>query len=307
MSGGGAKWISMNGEVVPFDQGRVHVMSPAFRYGAVVFEGIRFYWSEKRNDMLVFRLREHLERMMLSMKLMRFDHDLTVDRMEEATLDLIRRNELRETGHIRIFAYVDGSGDQWSNGPIGWSISTLPMPRRPMVSKGVKVGISSWQRISDNVMPPRAKVAANYNNGRMAGTQGKLDGYDNVLLLTPHGHISESPGSCFFMVRRGVPVTPAVTDSILESITRETVIQLFQESFGLQVVERNIDRTEVYCADEAFFCGSGQEIVPIVSVDHHKLGEGIGKLTRAMQERYFAIVSGETSDHEEWLTPVYRG
>jgi branched-chain amino acid aminotransferase len=175
-----------------------------------------------------------------------------------------------------------------------------------MVTKGVKVGISSWQRISDNVMPPRAKVAANYNNGRMAGTQGKLDGFDNVLMLTNHGYVSESPGSCFFMVRNGIPTTPAVTDSILESITRETVMQLFRESFGLQVVERNIDRTEVYCADEAFFCGSGQEVVPILSVDHHKLGAGgIGKLTKAMQDRYFAIVSGATSDHEEWLTPVY--
>ena len=303
----GARYVSMNGEVVPYDQGRVHMMTPAFRYGAVVFEGIRFYWSDARKDLLVFRFREHLERMMLSMKLMRFDHDLTVEKMATATLDLIRRNELRETGHIRIFAYVDGDGDQWSNGPISWSVSTLPMPRKARVNQGISCGISSWQRISDNQMPPRAKVAANYNNGRMAGTQGKLDGYDNVLMLTQHGHISESPGSCFFMVRNGVPTTPAVTDSILESITRETVIQLFRETLGLEVKERNIDRTEVYLAEEAFFCGSGQEIVPVLTVDHHKVGDGaIGKLTRAMQERYFAIVTGAARDHEEWLTPVYN-
>jgi len=300
------KYVSMDGEIVPYEQGTVHVMTPAFRYGAVAFEGIRFYWSEKRQDLLVFRLREHLERMLLSMKIMRFDHRITIEQMETGILELIRRNELKETGHIRLFAYVGGNGEQSARGPINWSITTIPMPRRERVGKGVRCGISSWQRISDNAMPPRAKVAANYNNGRMAKIQGELDGFDNVILLTQHGHISESPGSCFFMIRNGVPVTPGVTDSILESITRDTVIRLFAEHFGKTVVERSIDRTEVYCAEEAFFCGSGQEVVPILSVDHHPLGTGgIGETTRALQALYFATVTGENGVHPEWITPVY--
>jgi branched-chain amino acid aminotransferase len=301
------KFVAMDGQIVPWEQGCVHVMTPAFRYGAVVFEGVRAYWSPTREDMLVFRLEEHLLRMLQSMKLMRFEHAVTVEAMRETTLELIRRNEIRETSHIRVFAFVDGEGEQSAQMPIRWSVVVAPYPRRARVSEGVKVGVSSWQRINDNAMPPRAKVAANYNNGRLAGIQGKLDGYDNVLMLTQHGHVAESPGSCFFMIRNGVPVTPAVTDSILESITRETVMQLLHEKFGLKVVERNIDRTEVYVADEAFFCGSGQEIVPIRSIDHHKLGEGgVGKLTRALQAHYFAIVSGETNLHQEWITPVYR-
>jgi len=301
-----AKYLVMDGKVVPYEQGSVHVMTPAFRYGAVVFEGIRFYWSERRRDTLVFRLREHVERMMESMRLMRFEHAISVEALMAATVEIIRANELREQGHIRMFAFVDGDGEQSATGPIRWSITALPMPRRARVTQGAKVGISSWQRINDNAMPPRAKVAANYNNGRMAGIQGKLDGYDNVLMLTQFGHVAESPGSCFFMVRKGQPVTPAVTDSILESITRATVMQILAETFGLATVERAIDRTEVYLADEAFFCGSGQEIVPILSVDHHRLGAGgTGPLTAKLQERYFALVSGETNDHEDWLTPVF--
>jgi branched-chain amino acid aminotransferase len=300
------KYVSMDGKIVPYDQGTVHVMSPAFRYGAVVFEGIRFYWSESRKDLLLFRLREHLERMLFSMKIMRFDHELTVAQMQAGVLEVIRVNELRETGHIRLFAYVDGEGEQSSQSPIRWAITAIPMPRRARVDSGVRCGISSWQRINDNAMPPRAKVAANYNNGRMAMVQGKLDGFDNVILLTQHGHISESPGSCFFMIRNGTPVTPAVTDSILESITRETIIQLFAEGFGKKVVERSIDRTEVYCAEEAFFCGSGQEVVPILSVDHHSVGTGaVGETTRKLQKIYFDMVSGASNPHPEWITSVY--
>jgi branched-chain amino acid aminotransferase len=296
----------MNGVILPYEEGRVHVMSPAFRYGAVVFEGIRAYWSEKNKNMLVFRLQEHLERMLRSMKIMRFEHSIDIDQVREVTLELIRRNELREDSHIRIFAYLTGEGEQSSRSPVEWAVTTLPMPRRARVTNGAHAGISSWRRISDNVMPPRAKVAANYNNGRLAGIQGNLDGYDNVILLTSAGHIAESPGSCFFMVRNGVPTTPPVTDSILESITRETVIQLVREELGMTVVERSIDRTEVYLADEAFFCGSGQEIVPILSVDRHEVGKGgIGDITGKLQKIYFGVVRGENDLHLEWITPVY--
>jgi branched-chain amino acid aminotransferase len=156
-------------------------------------------------------------------------------------------------------------------------------------------------------MPARVKCNANYNNSRLAAMQGRLDGYDAILFLTRNGHIAESSGACFFMVRNGRPVTPSVTSSILESITRETMMQVLSESFLFSTTERDIDRTEVYGAEEAFLCGSGQEITPILSLDRLPIGDGkVGPLTAKLQQRYFAIVRGETDDHAEWRTPVYR-
>jgi branched-chain amino acid aminotransferase len=300
------KYLSMNGEIVPFADAKVHMLTPAVKYGAGVFEGIRGYWNEQRKDMYLFRLEEHLDRLHFSMKVMRFRHQLENHKMERALIDLIRANELREDIHIRILAWVDGEGDMEAAGPIGWSIAALPKPTGKAVTEGIHCAVSSWRRISDNSMPARVKATANYNNGRLAGMQGKVDGYDNVIILTDQGRVAESPGSCFFMVRNGVPATPGVNSDILESITRDTVMRIFREYLGRETEERDVARTELYAADETFFCGSGYEIQPILSIDRQPVGSGtIGELTRALQQKYFALVRGEIADHAEWRTPVY--
>jgi branched-chain amino acid aminotransferase len=194
-----------------------------------------------------------------------------------------------------------------SPGPIGWTVASLTRPPNPAVKTGIHCGVTSWRRIADTSTPARVKATSNYSNGRLAGMQGKLDGYDNVLFLTQAGHVAESPGSCFMMVREGKLITPTVTSSILESITRATVMTLGQGITGREVIERDIDRTELYLADEAFFCGSGQEIQPILSMDRHEIGTGKpGPITQALQEQYFALVRGESNTHADWLTPVYR-
>ena len=302
------RFLSFNGEVVPYEQAKVHVLTPGLKYGAGVFEGIRGYWNESRGEMYVFRLREHLDRLQYSMRVMRYDHAITSAMVERAILQVVHANELREDVHIRPMVWVDGDGEMLAKGPIGWMVAALPRPPNPQVRDGVKVGVSSWQRIADASMPARVKATANYVNGRLAGMQGMLDGYDNVLMLTSRGHVAESPGSCFFMIRDGKPITPGTTSSILESVTRATVMQLLQEIIGDTTTERDIDRTEVYAAEEAFFCGSGHEIQPILSLDHLPIGTGEpGPLTRRLQERYFALVRGETNDHAEWLTPVWAG
>ena len=302
------RYLSFNGEIVPYADAKVHVLTPGLKYGAGVFEGIRGYWNQARGEMYLFRLREHLDRLQYSMRVMRYDHSLTSEQVEAAILAVVRANELREDVHIRPMVWVDGDGEMTSKGPIGWMVSALPRPPQAAVQNGVQVGISSWQRIPDTSMPARVKATANYVNGRLAGMQGKQDGYDNVLMLTNRGHVAESPGSCFFMVRNGKPITPSVTSSILESVTRATVIELLQEIAATPTDERDIDRTEVYAADEAFFCGSGQEIQPILGLDRLPIGTGQpGPITRRLQERYFALVRGETNDHAEWLTPVWSG
>lgn len=302
------RFISFNGDIVPYADAKVHVLSPGMKYGAGVFEGIRGYWNTDRSEMYLFRLREHLDRLQYSMRTMRFDHQLDSTQVEAAILAVVRANELREDVHIRPMVWVDGDAEMLSRGPIGWMVAALPRPFNPQVRDGVRVGVSSWRRIADTAMPARVKATANYVNGRLAGIQGNLDGYDNVLLLTQGGHVAESPGSCFFMVRDGKPITPGVTSSILESVTRATVIELLHEITSVPAVERDVDRTELYAAEEAFFCGSGQEIQPIISVDRLPVGAGTpGPLTRQLQQRYFAVVRGETNDHADWLTPVWAG
>jgi branched-chain amino acid aminotransferase len=301
------KYLSMNGEIVPFAEAKVHVLSPCVKYGAAVFEGIRGYWNADRKDMYLFRLKEHLDRLQFSMRVMRFAAELDNRKIENALIDLIKANELREDIHIRVLAFVDGEGDMATTGPIGWSLSTLPAPTGKSVTEGVNVAISSWRRINDNSMPARVKATANYNNGRLASLQGRADGYDNVIMLTHLGRVAESPGSCFFMIRNGVPATPGVTSDILESITRDTVIRIFGEYLGKETEERDIDRTELYGAEESFFCGSGYEIQPVLSIDRLKLNGGVaGPLTRALQQKYFALVRGQSEDHPEWRTPVWR-
>ena len=298
-------FVLMNGHVVPRAQGTVSLMSPAFRYGATTFEGIKAYWSDDRQDVMLFRLQEHLDRLLRSMRIMRFAGGPTPDQMRDGIMQLIRRNRPRQTCHLRLYAFVDGEEGMTATGPIGWAGTLVPTPRSPRIARGIACGISSWQRISDNMMPPRAKVAANYNNGRLAGIQGQLDGYDNVLMLSRHGHISETPGSCFFMVRDGQVLTPGPTDSILESITRDTVLTLLHEKLGIQPIERTIDRTEAYCADEAFVCGSAQEITPVTSIDRLVFGDGTpGPITRAMQTAYFDATLGRDPAHPDWVTPA---
>ncbi len=301
------KYMSLNGKVVPTADARLHILSPAIKYGSNVFEGIRGYWNPDQKEIFIFRLVEHLQRIQFSMKVMRFADTYAVDYVQQCILELIRANELREDTYIRLFAYVDEpDGEMTAAGPIGMAIAATPKGRRAKASAGVNVAVSSWVRISDNSMPPRIKCVANYNNGRLAWMQAKADGYDNVILLTQRGTVAEGPGACLYIVRDGVPTTSTVTSDILESVTRRTVMQIFREYFGLQTVERDVGRTELYAAEEAFYCGTGHEILPIVSIDRHPVGDAkVGALTQGLWDKYQALVRGQVADHAEWRTPVY--
>lgn len=301
-----AKYACVGGEIVPWDAAQVHMYSPAVKFGAGVFEGIRGYWNEDAEQMYVFRLREHLDRLHYSQVMMRYERIIDVDYIGEKTLELLRANEFRETVHIRPVVYVDGYGGSEAFGPVEMGVAAVPRPLPERVTDGCSAQVSSWERISDRAMPMRVKAHANYNNSRFAATQALVDGYDTALLLNRRGKVSEGPGMCFFMIRNGVPVTPSVTNDILESITRDTVLQLFREQLGLEPVERDVDRSEVPAAEEAFFCGTGWEITPMTSLDRIPIGDGsVGPITKRLQETYFNIVHGRTNLYPDWLTPVY--
>jgi len=297
--------VWFDGRVVPWQDARVHVFTPLAKYGAGVFEGIRGYWSDDARQMFVFRLREHLDRLTYSQVVMRMQPLVPASTVHAALMELLLANAFTETVHIRTMVYVDGSGESAAAGPTALTITAVARPMPARVHAGVRAQVSSWRRIPDHAMPMRVKSNANYNNARLAGMQATVDGYDAAIILTDRGKVAEGPGMCLFMVRGGVPITPDVTSDILESITRETVLTLLAEDMGLAPVQRQVDRSELYAAEEVFFCGTGWEITPVTSVDGIPIGSGEpGPITRALQTLYFDIVHGRNASRAAWRTPV---
>jgi branched-chain amino acid aminotransferase len=298
--------LYMNGRMVPYRDATVHVHSNAVKYGTSVFEGLRAYWSPADDELYVFRLDAHCRRLLQSLKLMRMEHMYEAEALGESVLQTLRTNGFREDVHIRQTAYLAAEdANVEATGPTGLAVDAraLRMSSKPALD----VCVSTWVRNADGMMPPRIKSSANYQNSRLAMLEARTDGYDCALLLNSHGKVAEAPGAAFFMVRDGVPVTPPVTADILESITRATLIQLLRERHGLAVVERDIDRTEMYIAEEAFLCGTGWEVSPIGSVDRLPLGgPAPGAVTRAIASTYFQAVRGELPEYRDWITPVYR-
>jgi branched-chain amino acid aminotransferase len=296
--------IWMNGRLVAQDQAVLPVNSAAVFYGTNVFEGLRAYWNADDGEVYCFRLQEHFVRFRESMKMMRFTVPYSDVDLYEAVREVLKGNEVREDIHMHLVAYVTGAGMD-ATAPTGLYIN--PRRRGRLADGGLRCCVSSWLRTSDNAIPIRLKCGANYQNGRLAVLQAKADGYDAPILLNQQGHVAEGTGATFFMVRKGRLVTPPVSSDILESITRTTLIEEIGPDLGLDVVEREIDRTELYVADEAFFCGSGYEITPIVSIDRFPLGDGaVGSTTRRLLTAYMNVVRGVDTRRPEWRSPVYR-
>jgi branched-chain amino acid aminotransferase len=300
-----SRYLYLNGKLLPYDEARIHVQSAAVKYGASVFEGLRAYWNPQQSELYVFRLPEHIDRLLGSLRLMRMEHGFSREELASSILEVLRKNEVREDVHLRQSAYVEADGALDATGPVGLAVDARPY--RLTGKAGITVGVSSWTRISDQSMPPRIKCSANYQNGRLAMLEAKANGHEGALLLNGRGKLAEAPGACCFVVRNGVPITPPVTADILESVTRATLLELFARELGVTPEVREVDRTELYVADEAFLCGSGWEITPILAVDRLPLGDGRepGRLTRAIQQCYFAAVRGEKPTYRGWLTPVY--
>lgn len=299
------KYTVMNGNLTPYEDTRIHVMAPAVTYAANVFEGIRGYWNEEKQQLYLFRLVEHLERLQFSMRLMRFEDPPSSQMLREKMLELVRANEFREDIYIRLNAYVGGEGRVTSTGPIGYYMVAKKRGREKKVEEGFNCAVSSWRRLNDNAVPPRVKATGNYLNSRLASLQVKKAGYDLPIMLTERGTLAEGATQTLFLVLQGKLMTPSVTSGILEGITRQTVMDLAKGSMGLDTMEREIDRTELYQAKEAFFCGTGQEVAPIINVDDIPIGNGApGEITLALKRYYADAVRGLLPEYSEWLTPV---
>ncbi len=297
------------GRYVPLGEANVSIMSHAFMYGTAVFEGIRAYWNAEQGQLYALKVREHLERIRDSAKILLMDDVPSVDQLTGEVLEVLRRNGFREDAYIRPSFYKStrAIGVKLHGLDHRYYILALPFGDYVDTTVGVKIGTVSWRRTADPAIPSRAKIVGSYVNPAFSKSEAMLNGYDEALVLTEDGHISEGSAENIFVIRDGTLYTPPVSDDILEGITRAGIIEICAE-LGLPVVERRIDRSEIYIADEAFFCGTGAQISPIIEADRRAIGSGaVGPITRRIKDRYFDIVRGNVPAYAHWVTPVYPG
>ena len=297
--------IWFKGEILNINDAKINIMAPTSQFGLNVFEGIPCYWNDEKKQLYAFRLDDHYERLMRSLKLIQIKCPYTKEDMKKALIDVVRANEYDENLSVRQTIFVDGFGSWGSEEPADMFVAPVPKGKmsKEYNKKGLNCCVASWRRISDNTLSPRIKCGANYINSRVGQREALRNGYDTCIFLNEFGKIAEGPGSCFFMVKDGKLVTPQLTDAVLESITRDTIIKLARD-MEIEVVERTIDRTEIYTCDEAFLCGSAMEVTPIISIDKNKLGEP--DLVNKIRTRYLKIVLGEEKKYRNWLTPIYE-
>lgn len=302
------KYAYFEGSIRPIDEARISVMTHALHYGTGWFGGLRGYWNAEREQLYVFRLADHYRRFLNSGKILLAHLDATAEQLGEITLELLRREEYREDCYIRPLGYKadEGIGVRLHGLKDALTIYSMPFGRYLQAEEGAKVCFSSWRRVDDNMIPARGKLTGSYVNSALIKSEAVLNGFDEALVLTQDGHVAEGSAENFFMVRDDVLITPPVFTNVLEGITRRTVIHLAQQELGLRVVERDIDRSEVYIADEAFFCGTGVQVAAIASVEHRPIGSGrMGPITQALRDLYFRVVRGQEEKYLGWLTPVY--
>lgn len=300
--------IWFKGQIMNVNDAMVNVLSPTSQFGLNVFEGIPCYWNDDLKQLYAFRLEDHYDRLIRSAKLIQLDSTFTKEEFKKALVDTVKANEYDENLSVRQTLFVDGFGSWGSEGPVEMFVAPIPRGRTAAEynKKGLNCCITSWRRISDENLSPRIKCGANYINSRVGQREALRNGYDTCIFLNEVGKVAEGPGSCFFMVNGNQLITPRLTDSVLESITRDTVIKLAINELGMELVERTIDRTEVYMADEAFLCGSAMEVTPIYTVDRYAIGTGAqGAKTKAIHMKYLECVQGRLDKYKSWLTSIY--
>ncbi len=302
------EYAFFEGRIVPIDEAKVSIMTHAFNYGTGCFEGIRAYWNDTEEQLYVFKLREHYQRFLRSCHIILISLPYGLDELCNFTTQLLQKEGFREDTYIRPLAYKadTGIGVRLHDLEDQFALFATPFGKYIEKEEGAKVGVSSWRRINDNAVPARAKITGAYINSALIKTDAVMNGFDEAIVLTQQGHVSEGSAENLFIVRDAKLTTSPVTDDILEGITRSTLIELAAKELGIETVERPMDRTELYVAEEAFFCGTGVQIAAITEIDHRPVGTGeIGPIVTQLRDLYFSVARGERKDYLEWLSPVY--
>jgi len=301
-------WAFLNGKLVPIRDAKIGVMTHAFNYGTGVFEGIRAYWNAEHEQLYGLHLREHFARLHRSCNIMRIALPHSVDELVGITIELLRKCGYREDAYIRPIAYKSSEliGVRLHNLDDAFTVFAVPFGNYVPIDKGISCHVSSWRRLDDNAIPARSKITGSYVNAALAKSEAEEAGFQEAIVLTQDGHVSEGSAANLFMVRGGVLTTPPATDNILEGIVRSSILRIAADE-GIPVEVRSIDRTELYVCDEVFLCGTGVQVSPVTNIDHRQVGSGdIGPITRRLAQIYFEAVRGKSQRYKEWLTPVYK-
>ncbi len=296
------------GKIMPLADAKIGILTHAMSYGTGCFEGIRAYYNADHGQLYIFRAREHFERFHQSARILMIDVKLDPDALVKMTIDLLSQSNLHTDAYIRPMAYKtdEAIGVRLHNLKDDIYIACLPFGNYIDVDRALNVGVSSWKRVDDNMIPARGKITGSYVNSAFAKSEAQMNNFDEAIMLDNDGHVSEGSAENLFMLRNGIAYTPPVTSNILEGITRQTIMTLLREDLNIPVVERVIDRTELYVCDELILCGTGAQIAPVGTVDHRPVGNGgIGKVGHSLQNLYFDVVRGKVAKYSNWCTPVH--
>ena len=295
------------GEFRPLADAKVNVMTHAFLYGTATFEGIRAYWNAEQGELYALKLDQHLERLRASCKILMMDPLPEVAELRKIIVELLQKNGYKEDVYVRpsVYKSTEAIGVRLHELANNFYVIAIPFGNYIDVDNGIRCATVATRRTTDLAIPARAKVVGNYVNSAFSKSEAMLNGHDEAIVLTDAGKVSEGSAENLFLLRGDTLITPGANDDILEGITRAAVIEIARE-FGIKVVERSIDRSELYIGDELFLCGTGAQISPVIEVDHRPIGTGaIGPVTKRIQERYFAAVQGRVPEYAHWLTPIY--
>ena len=301
------EYVYLNGEYIEADKAVIPVRTHAFLYGTSVFEGIRAYYNKKERQLYAFRMREHFDRLLASAKVMWMNSPYNIEEYIKITKNLLKKNKYKTDAYIRPTLYKSSIkvGPTLTDNEDSVLIFSTPFGDYFDSKRGLKLCVSSWRRTSDNAIPPRAKVSGAYANSALIKTDAHESGFDDAVVLSENGQVTEGSAMNIFIVKDGTLITTGVTDDILVGVTRNTVIELADE-LGFNVVERAIDRTELYNADEVFCCGTGAQIVPVESIDNRVIGDGnTGEITKLISSLYNDVVRGNVEKFKDWCTPIY--
>ena len=300
-------WAYFQGDIVPLADAKVSVMTHAFNYGTAVFEGVRAYWNPDEKQLFGLDLLAHYRRLHRSAALLHMVVRESPEELIAITVELLRRDGFHEDAYLRPIVYksTESIGVRLHNLDSDITIFAVPFGKYIDTEAGIRAQISTWRRTDDNAIPARAKITGSYVNGAFAKSEAQLNGFDEAIMLTQEGHVSEGSAENIFMVRDGVLLTPPITDNVLEGITRRHMLDVAGD-MGIRVLERSIDRTELYGADEVFLCGTGAQLAPVVEIDRRAVGSGVpGPITRRLHKVYFDAVRGRIEAYRDWLTPIY--
>ncbi len=301
-------WVFFDGDFARYHDVKLGLMTHALHYGTAVFEGIRAYWNPKKEQLFLLQPVAHYDRMHRSANVMRMKLPYSTEELVSYTVELLRRNEFKSDVYVRPLLYTSSEeiGVRLHNLDRGFFIYATPFGKYVEIEDGIRCMVSTWRRVPDQSLPARAKISGAYAQSALAKSEAVESGYDEAIVLAVDGHVSEGSAENVFMLKDGVFVTPPVTDDILEGVTRQLLMKVIKDELSLPVIERSIDRTELYTCEELLLCGTGAQISPVVEVDHRPVGNGkVGEFTQELQTIYFNAVRGDTPKYKDWTIPVY--